>query len=373
MNKYLDQLSQLDNQLRTQSRHADESDAFVSESLEALRRGGVYKALIPQELGGGGIGFRDLCQFLQSLAQACGSCALTLSMHQHLIAVQVWNYHQGKPVGDLLRKIAAEDLVLVSTGGGDWLASNGHATRVEGGYRVRCQKHFASGCQVGDLAVTSCVYQDTSGDEHVLHFSLPLSAEGVSIKPTWEAMGMRGTGSHSLIFDDVFVADERVALKRPRGAWHPIWEIVTTLAFPIFMAPYVGIAEHMRKIVLEMLQDQVVSPSTAATLGDMNNNLRTAQLAIESMENAVPDWDTTPDLQSSHNALTCKALIAQSVQAAGLCAMQAAGGRAYLRATNLERHYRDLLAAEYHPLTTARQKEASGRILLGGTPADLAS
>jgi acyl-CoA dehydrogenase len=53
---------------------------------------------------------------LRELAKFCGSTALAVSRHQHLIATLVWNYRHGKPGQKVLEKVAANELVLVSTG-----------------------------------------------------------------------------------------------------------------------------------------------------------------------------------------------------------------------------------------------------------------
>ena len=56
-------------------------------------------------------------------------------MHTHLVAAAVWRHKHGQPAEALLRKIAASELVLVSTGAGDWVDSVGKAERAPGGYR----------------------------------------------------------------------------------------------------------------------------------------------------------------------------------------------------------------------------------------------
>ena len=85
------------------------------------------------------------CGFLREHAHYCGSTALALSMHTHLVAAAVWRFRHGQPAEALLRKIAAGELVLISTGAGDWVSSVGRAEPVPGGYRVDAVKRFASG------------------------------------------------------------------------------------------------------------------------------------------------------------------------------------------------------------------------------------
>ena len=87
----------------------------------------VLGARCRAELGGGGATHAEICRLLRELAHYCGSTALALSMHTHLVAAAVWRHRHGQPGEALLRKIAASELVLVSTGAGDWVDSVGRA------------------------------------------------------------------------------------------------------------------------------------------------------------------------------------------------------------------------------------------------------
>jgi alkylation response protein AidB-like acyl-CoA dehydrogenase len=109
-----------------------------------LKEHRVFSAGVPAELGGGGASHSELSAMLRELARSCGSTALALSMHTHLLALSVWQYQQGQPAETLLRRIAHEELVLVSTGASDWLESSGTAEPVDGGYRVNARKIFGS-------------------------------------------------------------------------------------------------------------------------------------------------------------------------------------------------------------------------------------
>src|SRR5713101_5160605 len=121
----------------------DADNSFVADNYLALKAHEVFSAGVPIELGGGGATHAELCAVLRELGRACGSTALALSMHTHLVAATVWRYRQGQSVEPLLRRIATEQLVLVSTGASDWLASSGKAERTGGGYRVSGRKVFA--------------------------------------------------------------------------------------------------------------------------------------------------------------------------------------------------------------------------------------
>jgi alkylation response protein AidB-like acyl-CoA dehydrogenase len=189
---------------------AEAEDRFVAENSDMLRARRVFSALVPQEYGGGGARHGEMCEFLRGLAHQCPSTALTLSMHQHLVAAAVANDKAGRPGHKLLDKVAGSEAILVSTGANDWLDSNGRAERGEGGWRVTAVKPFASGSPKGDVLVTSAAEEDGPDGPRVLHFPLPFNTEGVSLMGDWQAHGMRATGSETVRLERVFVPEASV-------------------------------------------------------------------------------------------------------------------------------------------------------------------
>ena len=202
-----------------------DSDTFVADNYEQLRERQLFSAMVPKELGGGGCSHAEMCALVQELAEHCSSTGLAFSMHQHLLAAALFNHRLGRPGEKLLRKVAENEAVLVSTGANDWLASSGSVTRGEGGFRVTAKKPFASGSPAGHVLVTSAPYEDPQEGWQVLHFPVALSGDGVGLEENWRAMGMRGTGSNTVVLEDVFVPDEAIVLRRPRGAYHGVWNV----------------------------------------------------------------------------------------------------------------------------------------------------
>jgi len=199
----------------------DDGAVFVAEHYDVLKEHKVFSALVPGELGGGGVRHSAMCGFLRRLAHYCPSTALALSMHQHLVAAAAYHHRNGRPGKSLLERVAADETVLISTGANDWMESSGAAERADGGFRVSARKPFASGSPKGGILVTSAPYDDPKEGPQVLHFAVPFSAPGVSLSDDWRTLGMRATGSQTVILDNVFVPDQAIALRRPRGRFHP--------------------------------------------------------------------------------------------------------------------------------------------------------
>src|SRR5947208_14205623 len=149
------------------ARH-DADDSFVSDGYQRLKEEGFFKALVPAELGGGGAGYGEICHAIRHIAASCGATALAFSMHSHLVAAAAWRWrHQNAPTEGLLKRVAAENLILVSSGGSDWLKSAGAATKTDGGYLINARKIFSRGCPPGDPLVTTGVVDEPEAGQTV--------------------------------------------------------------------------------------------------------------------------------------------------------------------------------------------------------------
>jgi alkylation response protein AidB-like acyl-CoA dehydrogenase len=347
---------------------ADRTGAFVDQSVSLLRAEGFLRAPVPTELGGGGMSHAEACAVLRALGRSDGAVAVTLSMHYHLTYTQVWRHLHGQPAETILRRIASEDLLLVSTGASDWLGSNGTARAVDGGFRVSARKAPSSGAPAGDLLVTSIRWDDAPGGPQVLHCAVPFTAEGVSVEETWDTLGLRGTGSHTVVLDDVFVPDAAVSLARGADVWHPVWSTVLGTALPLIMAAYVGIADRAVDEALSLATTRADRPETASSVGTMLRHHAMAEDALAAMIREADDLRfVNTDAVAAH-AVTRKSVVADAVEAATRAALDVAGGAGYSRAGLIERCHRDALGARYHPLPAAPAATFAGRVAMGLPP-----
>ena len=342
----------------------DDEDRFVAGNYADLKASGLLSAAVPRELGGGGATHAEMCEVIRELAHHCGSTALAFSMHTHQVVTNAWRWRHAKaPVDGLLKRVAAENIVLLSSGGSDWLHGSGIATRVDGGFRIDARKIFTSGAPAGDLLLTSAVYDDPEAGPTVLHFGVPMKSEAVRIESTWRVMGMRGTGSHDVTIDGFFLPDAAVGGKRPRGKWHPLFHIISMIAIPLIYSVYVGVAEAARDRALTFAAKRRADPHLLNLVGGMDNELAAARFAMSDMIAAAETNQPGP-------AVTNRVFIARTLAARAAIetveqAMMVAGGSAFYRDNGLERLFRDVQAARYHPLQEGLQRELAARVALG--------
>ncbi len=343
---------------------ADEADAFVAENYPALKAAGLIDAGVPAELDGGGASISELTQMLRVMAHHCGSTALALAMHTHQVAIPAWRWRHQKvaAVEPLLKRVAAEKIVLVSSGGSDWVAGSGKAEKVDGGYKITARKVFSSGAPVGDLLMTSAVLEAEEGST-VLHFGVPMSSPHVRIDPVWKSLGMRGTGSHDVVIEGHVVPEAGVAARRPAGQWHPLFQVIGTIAFPLIYGVYLGVAESAREIALGLARKRRADRNITQLTGRMDTSLRAAALAHAAMLEAAnrnqPSAGTINDVMMAQRIFTENALRAVEL------AMEVAGGQGFYRAQGLERRFRDIQGARFHPMQQCQQAEYAGAMALG--------
>jgi acyl-CoA dehydrogenase len=347
----------------------DAQDRFVSLNYEELKQRKVFSMLVPEDLGGGGATLAELCDFLRVLGQNCASTALALSMHQHLVAATVFRHKKGQPGVKLLEKVAANQTVLVSTGATDWIPSNGSAKAVDGGYRVSGRKVFASGSPSADMLITSFAADHEPEGPSVIHCPVPLTAEGVKRLDDWHTLGMRGTGSHTVMLEDVFVPAESVSLKRPRNQWHAAWDVTLGVAPPVYMAPYVGLAQAAAQQALAHAKQKDKSIAAQISAGQLENALITAELAFNDMVRLAGNCDFAPSLDNSNAQLVRKTILTRAVKETVERAVELVGGGGFYNKLPFERMWRDVQASHYHPLPEKKQQVFTGRYRLGAAEA----
>ena len=354
----------------TRAAQHDADDSFVAENYAALKKAKLFSAPVPTELGGGGASYEDHCEIIRAIARGCGSTALAYSMHSHLLQALVWRHrHNATPPAEpLLRRIAAEELVLVSSGGSDWVDGSGKLEKKNGGYVFNARKIFGSGGPSGDLLLTTGIYDDPEKGPTVLHFGVNLHQPGVTIQDNWRTLGMRGTGSNDIVIENVDVADAGVSVRRPKGTWAPFFDVVTPLIWPLVCAAYLGVAESARELAVAHVQKKRDDPIVQITVGEMDTELANAVAVYDDMVATAKGLDYTPSHGLSNISYKRKTIFSRSATRAVSCAMEAVGGGSFFRAAGIERAFRDIQGIRFHPWHERRSYLFSGRIALGLDP-----
>ena len=181
---------------------ATEQAATVpAESIEALRAAGYFEIVKPKAFGGYEHDFDVLVDLNIELAKACASTAWVaglLAAHQWLLA----SFPE-----EAQHDVWGRDPNAVLCGS---YAPVAKAVAVEGGYRMSGRWSFASGCDNSSWSVCAAMLPPSGEGAAPSPAFLLVPVDDYSIDDTWHVIGLAGTGSKTLVLDDVFVPAHRV-------------------------------------------------------------------------------------------------------------------------------------------------------------------
>lgn len=336
---------------RTDAVH-DRDATVVAEAYAEMRRVGYLRLAVPVELGGLGADLRQVVAAEEELGSWSGSAALGAAMHLYLTLVQRWRWRRGAPGADtVLRRVADDGLVLATSGGSDWVAPTTTAVEVEGGYRLTGRKSFCSQIPLAGVLSTSAVVGPPGPDAVVLHAGVPTSAPGFRIVETWDTLGMRGTASHDVVLDEVFVPAAAVTGTRPYGVLAGPLLVAAIHFAPVGGAAYLGIARGAAGAAAGLLAGRTdPAPHAVRQTGECAAALRVARWALDGAVAEVGD-DPPADEATLAALMTAKREAVTAARRVVDTALEIAGGPAFFRGSPLERAYRDVRGGPFHPLT----------------------
>ena len=353
----------------------DRNNTFVAGNFDAIKEAGYTALAIPEDLGGLGASLRQICYAQAELARHCGASALAVNMHIYLTLTNVYRYRNGAAeVAGLLRRVAGERLILMTSGGSDGIYPAATATRVEGGFRVNGRKAFCSQAPIANVLSTLAAYDDPDEGRVVLAMGIPTSSPGFQVIETWDTLGMRGTASHDVQLDDVFVADAQVVMRQPWGKMGPMLRNALIHAGATMSSVYYGIAAGARDEAVRVVSgrprgggpSRAEDPSVVRLIGLMDYKLKTAWWSLMgALTELGEDYAYPVDEANTGTALLAKrCVVTEAVEVVDL-ALEAVGGSAYYKRSPLERAYRDVRGGPFHPLPPEKTLQYAGRQALG--------
>ena len=337
----------------------DRDATFVTEAYDAMHAAGYLRLAVPTDLGGAGATMRQLVLAQHELGKHSGAAALSSTMHHYLTLVQVWRRRRGAPDAEAVLAKVADGLVMATSGGSDWVSPTTVATEVEGGYLFTGRKVFCSQAPVAGVVSTCAVLGEPGPGATVLHAGVPLASDGVSVVETWDTLGMRGTASHDLVLEDVFVPAEKVAGTRPYGELTGPLLVAAIHFAPLAGAAYLGVAAGAFDHAVRLTK-----PGSVRQVGEMRSRLRVALWALLASVEEIGE-DPVADEATLETVMLAKRHAVNEARVIVDMALEVAGGSAFFRGSPLERAYRDVRGGPFHPLTPEATLELVGRRALG--------
>ncbi|MDT5038173.1 MAG: hypothetical protein QOE03_3358 [Micromonosporaceae bacterium] len=357
----------------------DRDGVFPVDDFTDLRDAGLFGLMVPTRLGGGGAGFAEYTAVAQELARGNGATALVFNMHASVTGALA-----GIPdslidaMGVPESFLTARDRVLSAAAEGAWYAvamsergvgsrlsqlSTGYSA-VDGGFHLKGAKTFVSGSGHADAYLVAA--RSAADPSLVSQFLVPADADGITVEPTWDALGMRATCSNDVHLDVIVGAD--ALLGGVEGLALLVAQLMPHWMVASYAAVYVGVAQAAVDAAVAHLNERNLShlPAVRSRIGRADAAVAAARLTVEEAARRV---DSAPG-EPATNRWVWRAKLLAGTTAAEVAAsmLEAAGTSATRRGHPLERLYRDARCGSLQPATSDVCADWLGVAALGGDP-----
>ena len=374
----LDTAQRLAATFASRAEHHDREGSFPVENFDDLRREGFLALPLPRALGGRDLSLPDFCVLQETLAHGCGATALGTNMHWYNLGGGLHLFSEAfrRQVADAVVREGAIVASSLSEPGASLGAPLVTARKVAGGYRVSGRKYFCTLAPVLRFFLFNARLEgfEQPGMSGTVTLAAERGIEGMQVIESWDAMGMRASGSDDIEFHDAFIPDERLIGVEGAGSeggmaclpWYALG--IAAVYTGIAGAAFDFTVDYVKRRTLHPLPATVAHlPGTQYSVATMQVRLAASRALIHHTAAALAggaDFGsalfttvTTPQYVATNAAL-------EVVQHA----MQVVGGPSMFRRYPLERWYRDVRAGTLHPFTHYWLLEMIGKAALGIPP-----
>ncbi|MEM1048214.1 MAG: acyl-CoA dehydrogenase family protein [Pseudomonadota bacterium] len=343
----------------------DRDATFPTENYRDLHTSGMLGICIPKENGGLGADLKTYMLAASEIGRYCGATALTFNMH---VSSCLWTgfladglkmdaatqaEHETMRQRHYARILGAGAVYAqpFSEGGAAAAGAKAFGTtalRTDEGWLINGKKIFASLSGHADYYGALCTELDHPDAEpsrrNTMYIAVPADTKGVSVVGDWDPLGMRGTVSRTLLFDNVLVPYEEQLM--PRGIYFSAAKRWPHM-FMTLTPSYMGIAQAAYDFTVRYLRGEMpgtppvkrrMYPTKQLAVAQMRIMLeQTKSLWFQSISEARPD----PDKDQLLRAWSAQYTVMENANEIAQLAIRTCGGQSMLKSLHLERLYRD--------------------------------
>ena len=352
------------------AQEVDEEERFPAETVEKMAKMGLLGIIVPKQYGGCGGDYNMYISAVEELSKHCGTTGVILSAHTSLCVAPILEYgnedQRQKYLPDLAsgRKLGAFGLTEPNAGTD---ASNQQTVAIEkeDHYLLNGSKIFITNAGYASTYIIIAVTGKGPKGPEMSAFIVESAFEGFSVGKKEKKMGIRGSSTCELIFDNVKVPKENLLGKRGDGF---------KIAMKTLDGGRIGIAAQALGIAEGALDTTVAYvksrkqfgrpisafQNTQFQLADMATKVAAAKglvyAAVNAKQNKLPTL--------SVNAAQAKLFAAEVAMEVTTKAVQLHGGYGYTREYPVERMMRDAKITEIYEGTSEVQRMVISGALL---------
>jgi isovaleryl-CoA dehydrogenase len=350
----------------------DRDDVFPRELWPKLGELGLHGITVEEEWGGSGLGYLAHCIAVEEISRASGSVGLSYGAHSNLCVNQIRRWGTDAQKQAYLPKLISGEhlgaLAMSEPGAGsDVMSLKLRAKEADGGWVLNGTKFWITNGPSADVLVVYATVDPELGTKGVTAFLIERGDAGFSCAQKLDKLGMRGSETGELVFEDCFVPEERILGGVGKGAGVLMsgldYERVVLAAGPV------GIMQAALDVTVPYLHErhQFGQPIGSfqlmqGKLADMYVAMNTSRSYVYSVARACDAGRTT-----RFDAAGCILYAAEQATQVSLQALQALGGNGYINEYPTGRLLRDAKLYEIGAGTSEIRRMLIGRELFGAT------
>ena len=346
----------------------DEKDEFPKDLWPQMGELGLHGITVEEEYGGLGLGYLEHVIAQEEIARASASVGLSYGAHSNLCVNQVRRWGNSEQKKRYLPKLISGEHVGAlamseAAAGSDVVGMKLKAEKVGNGYRLNGTKFWITN---GAYADTLVVYGKTGeGSRGITAFLIERDMDGFSVGQKVDKLGIRGSPTAELVFDDCFVPPENILGDENEG----VAVLMSGLDYErtILAGMQIGIMQACLDVVVPYVRDRKQFGRPIGSFQLMQAKVADRYVALNSARAYVYQVAMACDAgrTTRHDAAGAILLASENAVKVANEAVQALGGAGYTKDWPVERYYRDAKLLDIGAGTNEIRRMLIGRELIG--------
>ena len=363
-----------DRELAPRAREVDEREEFSWENWKGMAALGLAGIGIDPKYGGSGGGYRQVAIAAEEIGRGDSSASVTLIAHLSLGIHTMYRFGNEAQRQRLIPSLASGEGIaawaLTEPGSGsDAAALRTTATQRDGTYFLNGSKIFITNADVAESMVVFATQDRSKGYRGISAFVVQKDAPGLRVTPQHGKMGMRGSSTNEVLFQDTPVPEDNLLGEEGRGFRYAM-EILDSSRI-IIAAQCVGIGQAALEAAVRYAQQRESFGKPIAQHQAVQFMLADMATEVYASRIATMNAATLKDqgLPYVNEASMAKLLAAEMCVRVTSQAVQVHGGYGYFKDTAVERLFRDARVTTIYEGTSEMQRLVIARQVLAQYPA----
>ena len=356
--------------LKPMAADIDRDNLFPNELWRELGALGLLGITVPEELGGSGMGYLAHVVAVEEIARASASVALSYGANSNLCINQLrlngTPEQQKKYLPELISGAHVGALAMSEAGAGsDVVSMSLRAEKRNDHYRLNGNKYWITNGPDADTLVVYAKTDPDAGSKGITAFIIEKSMTGFSTSAHFDKLGMRGSNTAELVFDDVQVPFDNVLGEEGRG----VKVLMSGLDYERVVLSGIGIGQ-MAACLDEVMPYLAERKQFGRPIGDfqlmqgkiadMYTSMNTARAYVYEVAKACDRGQVT-----RQDAAACVLYSSEEAMKVAHQAVQAMGGAGFMNDSAVSRQFRDAKLMEIGAGTSEIRRMLIGREMMG--------